>query len=330
MPARARITDVSPRDGLQNEPGRVPTDDKLRLIALLAAAGVDEVEATSFVSPKWIPQLGDAADLVARLARSEFDGTDAPLAPLRERSVELCAFSALVPNERGMQDLLAANTRPDDPTAPGPIGKASVFTAATETFCRKNINATIAESIERFEPVIASAQDAGLLVRGYVSCVIACPFEGPVAPILVARVVESLLSAGVNEIDLGDTIGAGDAHSTGAVLRAVREATRGHRDPFFGEDFLTWHAHDTFGRAGACVRAAIDLGVVSFDGAVAGLGGCPYASTPGKRAPGNVSTELVVRVCREAGLEVGVDDAALARAGAFAAEAVAKARQGAA
>src|SRR5262245_26322069 len=282
---RVRITDVSPRDGLQNEPGVIPAVDKVRLIELLRATGVDEVEATSFVSAKWVPQLGDAAQVVRGLARPTEPG------PGGGRPI----LSALVPNERGMQALLDAN----GDAGRRVIGKAAVFTAASETFSRRNTNASIAETLERFRPVIATARREELPVRGYVSCAIACPFEGPIAPEAVVEVCRRLADLGVGEIDLGDTIGAGTFESTSRLLAAYAKSLpiRGAAGP------VTLHLHDTFGRAAECVKAGLDAGVRSFDGSVAGLGGCPYASTPGKRAPGNISTELLVRTVRAAGYE---------------------------
>lgn len=315
MPDRIRITDVSPRDGLQNEAGVIATADKVRLVELLCASGVDEVEVSSFVSPKWVPQLGDAAEVFAGLAASG-GGSSRPL------------FSALVPNEKGMLAALDVRQRT------GLLDKVSVFTAASETFSRKNTNASIAETLERFKPVLAIARDAGLPVRGYVSCVIACPFEGPIDPKKVAAVCVQLAELGVNEIDLGDTIGAGDAASTRAMLTGVRAALAtapapsGALNPpsWWSHERLTLHLHDTFGRAAECVRAALDEGVRSFDSSVAGLGGCPYASTPGKRAPGNIATHTLVNAVRSAGYVCEVDDVALDHAAAFASEIVAKSR----
>lgn len=311
MPERVRITDVSPRDGLQNEAGIIPTGEKVRLVGLLCASGVDEVEVSSFVSARWIPQLGDAEEVFAGLA-----GAGLPA----KRPV----FSALVPNERGMES--AERVR----GATGLLEKVSVFTAASETFCRKNINATIAESIERFGPVAARARSAAgdaMPVRAYVSCVIACPFEGPIAPARVVSVCRSLASLGVDELDLGDTIGAGTPERVGALLEELdREfPIRG------GPMAITLHLHDTFGRAAGCVRTGLEMGVRSFDGSVAGLGGCPYASRrlpDGRveRAPGNISTELLVRTVEDAGYETGVNRAALASAGEHARKIVAASR----
>ncbi|HYF16140.1 MAG TPA: hydroxymethylglutaryl-CoA lyase [Phycisphaerales bacterium] len=289
MHGHVRITDVSPRDGLQNEPGIIPTADKARLVELLCRTGVDEIEVSSFVPAPWIPQLGDAAELFALLAGNR---GDAPL------------FSALVPNERGMRALLEVNAR----AGKGLIGKASVFAAASETFCRKNTNGSIDEVLARFPPVIALAKANGLAVRGYVSCAVACPFEGPVAPARAAEVSRRLADLGVDEIDLGDTIGAATPEST----RALLEAHAG-----IGPS-ITLHLHDTFGRAALCVREALACGVRSFDGAAGGLGGCPYAGSAGRRAPGNIDTRALVNAVREAGYACGVDDDRLAEAAAFA------------
>ncbi len=295
MAQRVRITDVSPRDGLQNEPGVIPAADKARLVTLLAATGVDEVEVSSFVSPKWIPQLGDAAEVFAAL-------TD-----LRRPAPVL---SALVPNEKGLAAALDVNARAGRRL----ISKVSVFTAASETFSHKNTNASIAETLKRFEPVIAAAHKESLLVRGYISCAIECPFEGPIAPAKVAQVAQALHDMGADEIDLGDTIGAAEPETMTLLIHGLLSRLG---DALFR--YTTVHLHDTFGRAAECVAEALALGIRSFDGAAAGLGGCPYASTPGKRAPGNISTESLVRTLRDAGFECGVDEQRLAEAAAFAA-----------
>lgn len=305
MAQSVRITEVAPRDGLQNESGVIPTDDKAALVRACTLAGVDEVEVSSFVSPRWIPQLGDAAEVFDATAR--WLATDAP--PEARRVL----LSALVPNERGMQALLDVNRRArEEHGVDRLIGKASVFTAASETFSRKNTNASIAETIERFRPVFGLAREHGLAVRGYVSCVIACPFEGPIAPEAVADVSRRLAEAGAEEIDLGDTIGAGTPETVARVIREVRTAL----GPNAGA--ITLHLHDTFGRAVECVGAALDEGVRSFDGAAGGLGGCPYASVGGRRAPGNVATGTLVRAVREAGFSCAVDDARLGEAASLA------------
>lgn len=330
MTERVRITDVAPRDGLQNEPGVIATADKAELVRLLCATGVDEVEATSFVSPKWVPQLGDAAELVAILAQQR---TDSPQSHRDHRGESReggqrseVVLSALVPNERGMQSLIDANAQAGRKV----IAKIALFTAASETFSKKNTNATIAETIERFGPVMVLAKAHGLVVRGYVSCAIACPFEGPIAPGAVADVAARLVRLGVDEIDLGDTIGAGTPDTVRGMLAAVQRAIGtewlGGSDP---EHLYrtTLHLHDTFGRAAECVRAALDVGVRSFDGSAGGLGGCPYASTPERgRAPGNISTQVLVSAVRSAGYVCGVDDDALAQASAFATRIVSAAR----
>jgi hydroxymethylglutaryl-CoA lyase len=205
---------------------------------------------------------------------------------------------------------------------PQVLHKLSVFTAASETFAQKNTNATIAQTLERFVPVIAGAKQHHFSLRGYISCVIACPFEGPIAPAAVRRVADQLWALGVDEIDLGDTIGAADETSTRALLREFRDWPQGRSV----QPGVTLHLHDTFGKAASCVRVALDMGLRSFDGSVAGLGGCPYASTPAKRAPGNISTELLVRTIHEAGLRTTVDLDALETAATFARDIVAKSR----
>jgi hydroxymethylglutaryl-CoA lyase len=317
MAERVRITDVSPRDGLQNEPGFVPTLDKATLVEKLCTCGVDEVEVTSFVSAKWVPQLGDASEVLAEAAKSKHDGV---------------RFSALVPNAKGMESALNAMRAAQPAIRVGPqvrpLDKVAVFTAASETFSRRNTNAGIRETIERFVPVIAMAKAERILVRGYISCAIACPFEGAIAPENVAAVAGLLVDAGVDELDLGDTIGAGTPESVANMLRSVLdrvgEQWLGRAAP--GERAITLHLHDTFGRAAECVKVALDMGIRSFDGSVAGLGGCPYASTPGKRAPGNISTELLVRTVHESGYETGVDLDRLATTAEYARSLVSKAR----
>ncbi len=312
MAERVRITDVSPRDGLQNEPGVIPTAEKVRLIELLCATGVDEIEVTSFVSPKWVPQLGDAEAVFEGMKAIDITTTRA-------------MFSALVPNEKGMIAAEAVRMKHREL-----LEKVSVFTAASETFCKRNINATIAESIERFGAVLARAKSASedpiqdpIPVRGYISCIAKCPFEGQVAPEAVARVARSLAELGVDEIDLGDTIGA----ATPADIKAILKAVRAEVPVRLLENIsLVLHLHDTFGHAAECVKAALDLGIRSFDGSVAGLGGCPYASTPGKRAPGNISTETLVRTIEHAGYTTGVNIDRMAEAADYARQIVARAR----
>lgn len=330
MPERVRITEVAPRDGLQNESGVIPTESKVRLIELCCRTGVDEVEITSFVSPKWVPQLGDAAEVARQLFPKLLDRWPEPWPML----------SALVPNEHGWKALWATDkalrdelmaTHPHFGEAAetrnlmsgGFFDKISVFTAASETFTKRNINATIAESIERFRPTIATWKMMRRPVRGYISCVIACPFEGAIDPRRVADVAQSLVAIGVDEIDLGDTIGAADPASTVHMLEVVRDRLG---PDWFAAKNVTLHLHDTFGRAAECVRVALDLGVRSFDGSVAGLGGCPYASTPGKRAPGNIATETLVKTIHDAGFETGVDLSKMNEAADYARRIVAESR----
>ena len=328
MSSTIRITDVGPRDGLQNEAGAIATADKARLVRLLLVTGVDEIEVTSFVSPKWVPQLGDSSELCRRVAddlrRLEADRR----AQLGENAPPLPMLSALVPNEKGMEGAVRANEEAAGLGRPL-LAKVSVFTAASETFSLRNTNATIQQTLDRFKPVIEAARARSLLVRGYVSCVIACPFEGPIAPAKVARVCERLVDLGVDEIDLGDTIGAGTPATTAAMLRDVERAVGAEWTQ--SSSRCTLHLHDTFGLAAECVRAALDSGVCSFDASIAGLGGCPYASTPGKRAPGNIAMHTLVAALRGAGHRLAhVNDAAMSKAAAFAGEIVAAAREKAA
>lgn len=318
MTQRVRITDVSPRDGLQNEPAPVATASKVTLVQLLCAAGVDEVEVTSFVSPTWVPQLADA-DLVLDGVRDFAEGVRHVAGAMPARSAPsgphaapglLPVFSVLVPNEKGFERALSARER-------GLDLKISVFTAASETFNQKNTNATIAQSIERFRAFVPRALEMGLSLRAYVSCAVACPFEGRIEPSRVRAVADQLLalapddaSRAAIEIDLGDTIGVATPQDIDALLRAFEPAQR---------QALTLHLHDTFGRATLCVRNALNMGVASFDGSAGGLGGCPYAGTPERRAPGNIDTLALVGAVHAAGFATGVDLDLLAEAGAFAA-----------
>lgn len=270
-PERVRIVEVGPRDGLQNEKGIVSTDVKVELINRLARAGVDYVEATSFVSPKWVPQMADNAEVMSRLGR-----------PSGVR------YAALVPNLKGFEAALASG-----------LEEVAVFAAASESFSRKNINCSIDESVTRFEPIMKAAADAGVRVRGYVSCVVACPYEGDVAPDVVASVSARLFAMGCHEISLGDTIGVGAPDDVRRMIDAVARVVPVER--------LAGHFHDTYGMAVANVVAALEAGVTVFDASVAGLGGCPYA--PG--ASGNVATEDVVYLLRRMGVETGIDLPAL-------------------
>jgi len=262
-----RIVEVGPRDGLQNEKQVVQTDTKLELIARLADAGLRDIEATSFVSPKRVPQMADHAQLMQRLPRR--DGVSYPV---------------LTPNLQGFEAALQAGAR-----------EVAVFASASEAFSQRNINCSIAESIERFEPLMAAAQRAGVRVRGYVSCVVGCPYEGAVAPQRVADVAARLADIGCYEISLGDTIGVG---TPGSVLRMLEAV--GVR---MNVDRLAGHFHDTYGMAIANVHAAYTFGLRVFDSSVSGLGGCPYA----QGASGNVATEDLVYLLNGLGVDTGAD-----------------------
>jgi hydroxymethylglutaryl-CoA lyase len=266
-PQSVKLVEVGPRDGLQNEAAPIPTATKLELIHRLADAGLPVVEATSFVSPKWIPQLGDAAELFPSIERKA--GVHYPV---------------LVPNMKGMERAVECG-----------VDEIAVFSAASESFNKKNINASIAESMERFEPVMALAKEKGIAVRGYVSCVLGCPYEGHIDPATVAKVSESLINMGCYEVSLGDTIGSGTPRKAQAMLAAVAERVAMEK--------LAIHFHDTRGQALANIQACLELGVATVDASVAGLGGCPYADG----ASGNVATEDVVFMLEGMGIRTGVD-----------------------
>jgi hydroxymethylglutaryl-CoA lyase len=267
LPKKARIVEVGPRDGLQNEEQQIATATKIELIGRLADCGLTTIEATAFVSPKWVPQMADAAEVMR--------GTE------RRKGV---SYPVLVPNETGLEAALAAGA-----------AEVAVFAAASEAFSRKNINCTIKESLERFKPVVARAREAEVKVRGYVSCVLGCPYQGEVVPVAVADVAWALFDLGCHEISLGDTIGAGTPEKNKAMIETVAR-----RVPI---KKLAGHYHDTRGMAIANVYAALQLGVNVFDSAVGGLGGCPYA--PG--ASGNVATEDVAWLLQGLGIASGVD-----------------------
>ncbi|MCR9074465.1 MAG: hydroxymethylglutaryl-CoA lyase [bacterium] len=304
MSTHVRITDVAPRDGLQAEQSVVPTSDKATLVGLVQQTGVEEVEVSSFVSPKWIPQLGDAAELFELVATSK---------------PENVLYSALVPNMRGLEAAIAVNQHAREKHGiERLIDKVSVFAAASEGFSLKNTNGTIEEVLQRFEPLIPKAHEHRMMVRGYISCIVSCPFDGDIHPVAVADVASRLLEIGVDELDLGDTIGAATPDTIEPVIMETIDRLDGRAKNGFGDPTLTLHLHDTFGRASDCVRMALDLGVRSFDASAGGLGGCPYASTETTRAPGNIATSVLVHTIRDAGYTTGVDDAALQRAGAFA------------
>ena len=270
-----RIVEVGPRDGLQNESAMVATADKIELVDRLSATGLRSIEATSFVSPKWVPQLADAAEVMAGIHRRP--GVSYPV---------------LVPNEQGYERARAAGA-----------DEVAVFTAASEAFNRRNINASIDESIERFAPVLARAREDGVRVRGYVSTVLGCPFQGAVPVAEVVRVARRLHALGCYEISLGDTIGVGTPHQAREMLLAVATEV-----PM---PALAVHFHDTYGQALANVAACVEAGVRVADSAVAGTGGCPYA----KGASGNVASEDLVYMLRGMGIETGIDLEALADTG---------------
>jgi hydroxymethylglutaryl-CoA lyase len=277
LPSRVRLVEVGPRDGLQNETSMVPTDVKVALIDRLTDAGFAAIEATAFVSPKWVPQMGDAADVMARIRRRPG-----------------VRYSVLTPNMRGFEAALAAKA-----------DEVAVFVAASETFSHKNINCGIAESLERAQSIFAAAKAHGVRVRGYISCVLGCPYEGEVDPRKVAAVAYALYQQGSYEVSLGDTIGVGTAGKTKALF-----ATVGERMPIAA---LAGHFHDTYGQALTNVYAAMETGVATFDASVAGLGGCPYA----KGATGNVASEDLVYLMNGLGIDTGVDLTKLRIAGQF-------------
>jgi hydroxymethylglutaryl-CoA lyase len=277
LPSAVRIVEVGPRDGLQNEPVTVATEKKAQFIRMLAAAGLTDLEVASFVHPKWVPQLADAAQLLAQLE---------PLAGVR--------YSALVPNMKGLERALEAGIR-----------RIAVFTAASETFNRKNINMGVRESIDAFRPVAERARQQNVSVRGYVSTCFVCPYEGAIAKETVAEVVLALFDLGVDEVSIGDTIGA-------ATPRDV-EVTGGYLLQRFPAASLAMHFHDTYGMAVANVYQSLQMGFTTFDSSAGGLGGCPYA--PG--ASGNVATEDLVYLLDRLGVQTGVSLALLRRASHF-------------
>jgi hydroxymethylglutaryl-CoA lyase len=266
-PKRVKMVEVGPRDGLQNEPGTVTAEVKVELVDRLSEAGLSVVEAGSFVSPKWVPQMADSAEVMTRIRRRPG-----------------VAYPVLVPNMKGLEGAMAACAE-----------EIAIFAAATEAFSRRNTNCSIAESFERFQPVCRAALDAGLKVRGYVSVVLGCPYEGEVRPEAVADVSRRLYDMGCYEISLGDTIG------TGTPAQAQRMIELVATDIPVGK--LAGHFHDTYGQALANILAVMELGVATFDSSVAGLGGCPYA----KGATGNVASEDVLYMLDGLGIETGVD-----------------------
>ncbi|PKP71222.1 MAG: hydroxymethylglutaryl-CoA lyase [Alphaproteobacteria bacterium HGW-Alphaproteobacteria-4] len=274
MAERVEIFEVGPRDGLQNEARQIATADKVALVDLLSRAGFRRIEVTSFVSPKWVPQMADAAEVLAGITRAPG-----------------VRYAALTPNLKGYQGARAAAA-----------DEVAIFASASEGFSRANLNCSIAESLERFAPVAAAARADGVPVRGYVSVVTDCPFDGPTPPAAVAQVAAALRDLGCYEVSLGDTIGQARPESITAMLRAVVQELPPER--------LAGHYHDTAGRALANIEASLALGLRVFDAAVGGLGGCPYA--PG--AAGNVATEAVAVRLAELGYETGLDAGVLAEA----------------
>ena len=282
LPKHVRMVEVGPRDGLQNEAQSVPTATKIALIEQLADAGLTAIEAGSFVSPKWIPQMADTAAVLAGLKRKPG-----------------VAYPVLVPNIKGFEAALAAE-----------VEEIAIFAAASESFSRRNINCSIAESLERFAPVAEAARRHGMRLRGYISCVVDCPYEGPIAPASVAEVATKLLALGCYEVSLGDTVGTGTAARIQAMIEAVAQAVPVER--------LAVHFHDTYGQALANILASLEKGIAAVDSSVAGLGGCPYA--PG--ASGNVASEDVLYMLSGLSISTGVDMAKLAAAGRFISQAL--------
>jgi hydroxymethylglutaryl-CoA lyase len=277
LPSRVKLVDVGPRDGLQNEKQPVPAAVKIELVHRLQAAGLKEIEVTSYVSPKWVPQMADNHEVMGGISRQ---------AGVR--------YSVLTPNLKGFEAALL--DKPDE---------IVVFAAASEAFSQTNINCSIAESIERFAPVVEAAKAAGIYVRGAMSCTVGCPYEGDIAPERVAYLAGLMKGIGVQHVGVADTIGVG----TPRKVQAAIEATLKH----YALDDVSGHFHDTYGQALANTLAALELGVWQFDASVAGLGGCPYA----KGATGNVATEDVVYLLHGMGIETGIDLNALVDAGVY-------------
>lgn len=277
MPEHVTLCEVGPRDGLQNESQLISSDDKVRLINLLSATGLSYIEAASFVSPKLVPQMADGADVLARIRR-----------------IPGITYAALTPNLRGYKAAKHAGAN-----------EVAIFASASETFSQKNINCSIAESLVRYRPVCERAAEDNMPVRGYVSCVVACPYEGSISPDAVCKVATALLAMGCREISLGDTIGVAAPADINRLLNIIL--------PSIPAKKLAGHFHDTGGRALDCIRAALDHGIGTFDSSVAGAGGCPFA--PG--AKGNVATDRVVEMLETKGFTTGIDAAALHRATTF-------------
>lgn len=285
MPNYVKIVEVGPRDGLQNEKAMVPTDVKVALINQLTDAGFVNIEAASFVSPKWVPQMADGADVMARIQRRA--GT---------------LYSALTPNMKGFEGAIAAGA-----------DEVVIFGAASEAFSEKNINCSIAESIARFAPVAAAAKEQGVRLRGSISCALGCPYQGEVPVSAVVDVVRRMRELGCDEIDIADTIGVGTPVRVQEVMRAASAE--------FALDRLSGHFHDTYGQALSNILASLEVGIAIFHASVAGLGGCPYA----KGATGNVATEDVLYMLHGMGIHTGIDLEAVVRAGDYISQAIGRA-----
>ncbi len=277
LPHKVKIVEVGPRDGLQNEPAPISTVDKVTLIELLSEAGLTYIESGSFVSPKWVPQMATSTEVFQTLKRRSG-----------------VTYAALTPNMKGYQAAIAANA-----------DEVAIFAAASESFSQKNINCSIEESIVRFAPIIADAKKQNIKVRGYVSCVVGCPYEGKIAPEQVAIVAEKLIAMGCYEVSLGDTVGIGTPDSVTKMLQAVNTRVPSAK--------LAVHFHDTYGQALTNIYAALQFGISVVDSAIAGLGGCPYA----KGASGNVATEDVVYLLNGLGIHTNIDFDKLLQAGWF-------------
>jgi hydroxymethylglutaryl-CoA lyase len=286
-PKHVKIVEVGPRDGLQNEAQWVPTEIKVAFIDRLAAAGFPNIEATSFVSPKWVPQMADAVEVMASITRRA-DSAGAST-----------VYSALTPNLRGFESALAAG-----------VDEVVIFGAASEAFSQRNINCSIAESMQRFEPVAQAAKQHGLRLRGSISCCLGCPYQGDVPVASVVAVVRQLAALGCDEIDISDTIGVGTPARTRAVMAAASQV--------FPREQLAGHFHDTYGQALANIYAALQEGIAIFHASVAGLGGCPYAVG----ATGNVATEDVLYLLEGLGIHTGIDLAQVVDTGAFISQAL--------
>ncbi|MBE4009286.1 hydroxymethylglutaryl-CoA lyase [Vibrio parahaemolyticus] len=274
LPTNVNIVEVGPRDGLQNE-SPVSTRTKIRLIDLLSDTGLSHIEAGSFVSPKWVPQMADSKEVMQSITR--------------RASV---TYSALTPNLQGLEQALDAGAN-----------QVAIFTSASEGFCQHNINCSIAESLKRFEPLMVQADKYHVPVRGYLSCVVDCPYDGATSPTQVANISQALIELGCYEVSLGDTIGTGTPNRVKEMLESVLASIPNQR--------LAVHFHDTWGQALANIYQALSMGITTVDSSVAGLGGCPYAHG----ASGNVATEDVLYLCQGLGIETGVDLELLAKAG---------------